>query len=627
MRVFSSYTGAAMEDSYSEKDIRTLDWREHMRLRPGMYIGKLGDGSMPDDGLYILLKEVIDNAVDEHIMGSGRRIIVEIREDGTAEVRDFGRGIPLGKLYDCVARINTGGKYEGDAFTKSVGLNGVGVKAVNALSSFFEIQSWRSGKTRRIQFSCGRQIDGSDLSEPSDEPDGTRVIFRVDTRIFDENARFRMEYVERMCRCYCCLNAGLQIVLNGRRLSSKNGLLDLLKEEMGGEPLYEPIHLRGEDLEIAFTHGTQYGEEYFSFVNGQHTTQGGTHQAAFREAVAKTIRDFFKKNYEAADIRASLAAAISIRVAEPVFESQTKTKLGSNTMAPGSETIRTFIGNFVARELDNYLHRNPDTAHAIEAKIKEAERARREIAGIQKNARERAKKAKVHTRKLRDCRVHYDSRHKRAADTMLFITEGDSASGSITTARDAETQAVFSLRGKPANSFGLSRSSLFEEKRNEELDFLHLALNIDKGLEDLRYNHVIIATDADVDGMHIRILLLTFFIQYFPELIREGHLSILQTPLFRVRNKRKTLYCYTEAERDKAVAELGQSPEITRFKGLGEISPQEFKNFIGPDIRLERVSLENAWNIREVLAFYMGENSEERRQYIIDNLKMELDPA
>lgn len=621
------YNARGMDGGYSEKDIQTLDWREHIRLRPGMYIGKLGDGSMPDDGLYVLLKEVVDNSIDEYIMGNGKRIVIDVREDGLCEVRDFGRGIPLGKLYECVAKINTGGKYEGEAFTKSVGLNGVGVKAVNALSSFFEIQAYRGGKTRSIQFNAGEQVPGSDREGPTSEPDGTRVAFRVDKTLFAEDAAFRMEYVERMCRYYCYLNTGLQIVLNGKKFVSKNGLLDLLKEEMGEEPLYEPIHLSADDIEVAVTHGSQYGEEYFSFVNGQHTTQGGTHQSAFREAIAKTLRDFYKKPYEAADIRASIEAAISIKVVDPIFESQTKTKLGSNTMAPGSETIRTYIGNFLARELDNYLHRNPEVAKIIEAKIKDAEKSRREIAGIQKNAKERAKKAKVHTKKLRDCRVHYDTKHKRAAETMLFITEGDSASGSITTARDAETQAVFSLRGKPANSFGVSRSALFEEKRNEELDFLHLALNIDKSLDDLRYNHIVIATDADVDGMHIRILLLTFFIQYFPELIREGHLSILQTPLFRVRNKQKTLYCYSEAERDKAVAELGKNPEITRFKGLGEISPKEFKNFIGPDIRLERVSLDNAHNIKEILSFYMGDNTEERKQYIIDHLRVELDPV
>lgn len=616
-----------MEVGYSEKDIQTLDWREHIRLRQGMYIGKLGDGSMPDDGMYVLLKEVIDNAIDEYVMGYGQRILITLQPDGHCEVRDFGRGIPIGSLYDCAAKINTGGKYEGEAFTKSVGLNGVGIKAVNALSSHFEIQAYRDGSTRRIQFSEGIEIPGSDLTEPTEEPNGTRVAFRIDTTIFPENATFRKDYIARMCRYYCYLNTGLAINFNGQRFISKNGLLDLLREEMGDEALYEPIHITGQDIEIAITHGTQYGEEYYSFVNGQHTTQGGTHQSAFREAIAKTLRDFYKKPYDASDIRSSIVAAISIKVVDPIFESQTKTKLGSHTIAPGSETIRTFIGNFLAKELDNYLHRHPDAAKAIEDKIKEAEKARKEIAGIQKNSRERAKKAKVHNKKLRDCRVHYDTKHKRAAETMIFITEGDSASGSITTARDAETQAVFSLKGKPANSFGVSRTALFEEKKNEELDLLHLALNIDKGLEDLRYNHIVIATDADVDGMHIRILLLTFFIQYFPELIREGHLYILQTPLFRVRNKQQTIYCYSDTEREKAIAKLGKNPEITRFKGLGEISPSEFKHFIGPDIRLERVTLENAHNLKEIIAFYMGDNTEIRKQYIIDNLRIELDPA
>ncbi len=616
-----------MEVGYSEKDIQTLDWREHIRLRQGMYIGKLGDGSMPDDGMYVLLKEVIDNAIDEYVMGYGQRILITLQPDGHCEVRDFGRGIPLGSLYDCAAKINTGGKYEGEAFTKSVGLNGVGIKAVNALSSHFEIQAYRDGSTRRIQFSEGIEIPGSDTTETTEEPNGTRVAFRIDTTIFPENATFRKDYIARMCRYYCYLNTGLTINFNGQRFVSKNGLLDLLREEMGDEALYEPIHITGQDIEIAITHGTQYGEEYYSFVNGQHTTQGGTHQSAFREAIAKTLRDFYKKPYDASDIRSSIVAAISVKVVDPIFESQTKTKLGSNTIAPGSETIRTFIGNFLAKELDNYLHRHPDTAKAIEDKIKEAEKARKEIAGIQKNSRERAKKAKVHNKKLRDCRVHYDTKHKRAAETMIFITEGDSASGSITTARDAETQAVFSLKGKPANSFGISRTALFEEKKNEELDLLHLALNIDKGLEDLRYNHIVIATDADVDGMHIRILLLTFFIQYFPELIREGHLYILQTPLFRVRNKQQTIYCYSDTEREKAIAKLGKNPEITRFKGLGEISPSEFKHFIGPAIRLERVTLENAHNLKDIIAFYMGDNTEIRKQYIIDNLRIELDPA
>lgn len=615
-----------MEAEYTEDAIQTLDWREHIRLRPGMYIGKLGDGSMPDDGLYVLLKEVIDNSIDEFVMGVGKKIIVQISEDGLCEVRDFGRGIPLGKLYDCAARINTGGKYDGEAFKKSVGLNGVGIKAVNALSSSFEIQAYRDGQTRRLLFREGVPVGGSDVTEATDEPNGTRVAFRPDRSIFAADAAFNPDFVQRMCRYYCYLNPGMTIRFNGKSVSSRNGLLDLLCEEMKQEPLYPPIHLVGDDIEVAITHGDQYGEQYYSFVNGQHTTMGGTHQSAFREAIVKTLQNFFKKAYDPSDIRAGIEAAISIKVIEPVFESQTKTKLGSNVMGPGQETIRTFVLNFLGRELDNYLHRQPETAAAIEEKIKESEKLRKEVSGVTgKLSRTRAKKAKVHTKKLRDCRVHYDSKHKRAAETMLFITEGDSASGSITTARDAETQAVFSLRGKPANSFGMNRAALFEEKRNEELDFLHLALNIDRSIDDLRYNKVIIATDADVDGMHIRLLLLTFFIQYFPDLIREGHLFILQTPLFRVRNKQKTLYCYSEAERDRAVRQLGKSPEITRFKGLGEISPDEFRGFIGEDIRLEEVTLENAHNMRDILSFYMGDNTDERRQYIIDNLRVEED--
>ncbi len=617
-----------MEGEYTEDAIKTLDWREHIRMRPGMYIGKLGDGSMSDDGLYVLLKEVIDNSIDEFVMGVGKKILVSIGEDGRCEVRDFGRGIPLGKLYECAAQINTGGKYDGEAFKKSVGLNGVGIKAVNALSAEFEIQAYREGQTRRILFREGEPVEGSDTTESTDEPDGTRVSFLVDRTVFAENAAYNLEYVGRMCRYYCYLNTGLTINLNGKNIISRHGLLDLLREEMTEEPLYEPIHLVGDDIEVAITHANQYGEEYYSFVNGQHTTMGGTHQAAFKEAIAKTLQNFYKKSYEASDIRASIEAAISIKVIDPVFESQTKTKLGSNTMGPGKETIRTFVLNFLGKELDNFLHRHPDIAEAIEEKIKESEKTRKEVAGITgKVAKERAKKAKIHTKKLRDCRVHYDTKHKRAKDTMLFITEGDSASGSITTARDAETQAVFSLRGKPANSFGMNRAALFEEKRNEELDFLHLALNIDRSIDDLRYNKVIIATDADVDGMHIRLLLLTFFIQYFPELIREGHLYILQTPLFRVRNKQKTIYCYSESERDKAVKQLGRSPEITRFKGLGEISPAEFKNFIGEDIRLQSVSLENTHNLKDILRFYMGDNTDARRQYIVDNLRIEEDPV
>ncbi len=615
-----------MAGEYTEENIKSLSWQEHIRARAGMYIGKLGDGSMADDGPYVLLKEVIDNAVDEFVMGAGKKVIIRISDDGLCEVRDFGRGIPLGKLFDCAAQINTGGKYDSEAFKKSVGLNGVGLKAVNALSSFFRIQAFRDGQTRSITFSAGDQVEGSDITEATDEADGTKVSFLIDRTVFAENAAYNLEYVTRMCRYYTYLNTGLTINLNSKNYTSRNGLLDLLKEEMSSEPLYTPIQLKGEDIEIVFTHSEQYGEEYYSFANGQHTTMGGTHQSAFREAIVKTIQNFYKKSYEAADIRSSIEAAISLRVIDPVFESQTKTKLGSNTMGPGKETIRTFVSNFVAKELDNYLHRNPEIAEALEDKIKESERTRKKVADVQgKVAKERAKKARVHNKKLRDCRVHYDTKNKRANETMLFITEGDSASGSITTARDAETQAVFSLRGKPANSFGMNRNAILE--CNEELDFLHLALNIDRSIEDLRYNKIVIATDADVDGMHIRLLLLTFFIQYFPELIQDGHLYILQTPLFRVRNKQKTIYCYSENERDKAVRSLGRNPEITRFKGLGEISPQEFKGFIGEDIRLEPVSLENAKRLRDLLRFYMGENTSDRRQYIMDNLRIEEDPA
>lgn len=615
-----------MAGEYTEDNIKSLTWQEHIRARAGMYIGKLGDGSMADDGPYVLLKEVIDNSVDEFVMGAGKKIIIRISEDGLCEVRDFGRGIPLGKLFDCAAQINTGGKYDNEAFQKSVGLNGVGIKAVNALSSYFRIQAFREGQTRSITFSAGEMIEGTDITEATDEADGTKVTWMIDRTVFAENAAYNLEYVTRMCRYYTYLNTGLTLNLNGKNHVSRNGLLDLLKEEMGAEPLYPPIQLKGEDIEVVFTHSDQYGEEYYSFANGQHTTMGGTHQSAFREAIVKTLQNFYKKSYEPADIRASIEAAISIKVIEPLFESQTKTKLGSNTMGPGKETIRTFVSNFMAKELDNYLHRNPDIADALEDKIKESERTRKKVADVQgKVAKERAKKARVHNKKLRDCRVHYDTKHKRAKETMLFITEGDSASGSITTARDAETQAVFSLRGKPANSFGMNKNAIMES--NEELDFLHLALNIDRSLDDLRYNKIVIATDADVDGMHIRLLLLTFFIQYFPELIQDGHLYILQTPLFRVRNKQKTIYCYSENERDKAVKALGRNPEITRFKGLGEISPQEFKGFIGEDIRLESVSLENAKRLRDLLRFYMGENTTDRRQYIMDNLRIEEDPA
>ncbi|MEG0024877.1 MAG: DNA topoisomerase IV subunit B [Akkermansia sp.] len=613
-----------MEPTYNEDSIRTLDWKEHIRLRPGMYIGKLGDGSSPDDGIYVLLKETLDNSVDEFVMGCGKKILINIAPDGLCEVRDFGRGIPLGKLFECASQINTGAKYDSEAFKKSVGLNGVGIKAVNALCSFFEIQAYRDGKTLAYEFSLGVEQSSKKKPVATTEPNGTRVAFRVDTTTFPVGTNFRNEFVEKMCRYYCYLNAGLTIIFNGQRITSKNGLLDLLEEAMSDSPLYPIIHLADTDIEVAFTHGGQYGEEYYSFVNGQHTTQGGTHQAAFREAIVKTMRDFYHKSYDASDIRSSLVAAISIKVTEPVFESQTKTKLGSNTISPEGETIRTFVSNFISHELDNYLHKNPEVAKIIENKIKDAERDRKELSGIQKLAKERAKKAKIHNKKLRDCRAHYDSKHKRAEETTLFITEGDSASGSITTARDVETQAVFSLRGKPLNSFGLTRKVVYE---NEEFNLLQHALNIENGIDDLRYNKIVVATDADVDGMHIRLLLLTFFIQFFPELLREGHLYILQTPLFRVRNKQKTFYCYSDAEREAAVAACGKNPEITRFKGLGEISPDEFHGFIGENIRLDKVRLEDNHKIKDMLTFYMGKNTPDRQEYIVSNLRVELDPV
>lgn len=620
-----------MEPIYDENSIRTLDWREHIRQRPGMYIGKLGDGSSPDDGIYILIKEVIDNGIDEFIMGHGKRITITIdNKSHKVEIIDQGRGIPLGKLIDCAAKINTGAKYDSEAFKKSVGLNGVGIKAVNALSSFFEIQSTREGKSKIIRFSQGLVTEEIDLDVPIDSPSGTRVAFIIDTEstapglpaIFPQGTSYQLDYVEKMCRYYTYLNTQLTLVLNGKRFTSKRGLFDLLNDAMSDDPLYPIIHITGNDIEVAFTHGEQYGEEYYSFVNGQHTTQGGTHQAAFREAIVKTIRDFYKKSYEASDIRSSIVATIAIKVTEPVFESQTKTKLGSNTISPEGETVRTFVSNFIAKELDNYLHKNPETAKALEDKIKSAERERKDLSGIQKLAKESAKKAKIHNKKLRDCRAHYDSKHKRAEETMIFITEGNSASGSITTARDAETQAVFSLKGKPKNTFGLSRKIVYE---NEEFNLLQHALNIEAGLEGLRYNKVIIATDADVDGMHIRILLLTFFIQFFPEIIREGHLYILQTPLFRVRNKQKTFYCYTDKEREIAMNACGKNPEITRFKGLGEITPKEFKDFIGDTIRLDKVRLEDTHKIKDMLSFYMGKNTPERQDFIIANLRVESD--
>lgn len=592
-------------------------------MRPGMYIGKLGDGSSTDDGIYILLKEAIDNSIDEFVMGHGKEIHVNIDDEGRCEVRDFGRGIPLGKLMDCAAKINTGAKYDSEAFKKSVGLNGVGIKAVNALSSFFEIQAFREGKTKAIEFSRGEVVEEMKRPRASSDESGTRLAFEMDTEVFPKKTAWRPEIVERMCRYYSYLNTGLTLVFNGKRFKSKNGLKDLLEEAMSEPPLYPIIHLQGEDIEIAMTHGGSYGEEYYSFVNGQHTTQGGTHQAAFREAVVKTLRDFYKKSYDAADIRSSIVAAISIKVIEPVFESQTKTKLGSATISPDGETIRTFIGNFVKEKLDNYLHKFPEVAEAIQKKIIAAERERTDLKGIRKLARERARKAKVHNKKLRDCRAHYcTARDKRKDETMIFITEGDSASGSITTARDVETQAVFSLKGKPLNSYSLKRKIVYE---NEEFNLLQHALDIEEGLESLRYAKVVIATDADVDGMHIRLLLLTFFIQFFPELIREGHLYILQTPLFRVRNKKKTIYCYSDQERQDALKELGKTAEITRFKGLGEISPHEFQHFIGDDIRLDPVRFEDSPKIKEMLAFYMGKNTPERQQFIINNLRYESD--
>jgi topoisomerase-4 subunit B len=611
-----------MSAQYTEADIKSLDWREHIRLRPGMYVGKLGDGTAPEDGLYMLLKEVIDNAVDEHIMGHGREVRIDLDDQGRVEVRDFGRGIPLGKLFECAAQINTGAKYDSEAFKKSVGLNGVGIKAVNALSEFFEIQAWRDGRTKAIEFSRGLVVEEMKQPRPDSEPNGTRLAFDLDRTIFPARTMFRLPIVEKMCRYYAYLNPGLTLLLNGRRFRSKEGLLDLLREEMESEPLYEPIHLVGKDIEVAFTHTEESGEEYYSFVNGQHTTQGGTHLAAFREAVAQVLRGFFKKNWDPADVRAGIEAAILVRIEEPVFESQTKTKLGSTVVAPDGESLRSFIGNFLKQHLDNFLHKNPPIAEAVQKRILAAERERKELKGIRKIAKERARQTKLHNKKLRDCRIHFDTRHKRRDESTLFITEGDSASGSITKSRDVETQAVFSLRGKPLNSFGLARKVVYE---NEEFALLQAALGIEEGIEGLRYAKIVIATDADVDGMHIRLLLLTFFLQFFPELTREGHLFILQTPLFRVRNKQKTIYCYDEVEKERALQQLGKNPEITRFKGLGEISPDEFKFMIGPDMRLDPVEFEEGKGVRDLLAFYMGKNTPERQDYIIGNLRADVD--
>lgn len=605
--------------NYSEDNIRTLDWQEHIRLRPGMYIGKLGDGSSADDGIYILLKEIIDNSVDEFVMKAGKRIEIKM-DDGKVSIRDFGRGIPLGKVIDAVSKMNTGGKYDSKAFKKSVGLNGVGTKAVNALSDFFRVKSVRDGRMKMAEFSRGVIKENFPETDSSDR-NGTEITFIPDSEIF-LNFKFRKEYVERMLRNYAYLNPGLTIVFNGEKFFSENGLKDLLEEELESDILYPIIHLKEEDIEVAITHSDKsQTETYFSFVNGQNTTQGGTHLNAFREAFVKTIREFYNKNFEAADIRKSIIAAVSIKVIEPVFESQTKTKLGSNEIEPGGITVRTFIIDFLKNKLDNFLHKNPETAEAILKKIIISERERKELSGIQKLARERAKKVSLHNKKLRDCRQHYnDQKAARKSETMIFITEGDSASGSITKSRDVETQAVFSLKGKPLNCYGLTKKVVYE---NEEFNLLQAALNIEESLEDLRYNHVIIATDADVDGMHIRLLMITFFLQFFPDLIKNGHLYILQTPLFRVRNKKETRYCYSDQERLKALNELGKNPEITRFKGLGEISPDEFKNFIGKDIRLEPVVVGKDLTIDQILEFYMGKNTPDRQLFILDNLVVE----
>jgi topoisomerase-4 subunit B len=618
---FYSYGEVMAQNMYTEDSIRSLDWREHIRLRPGMYIGKLGDGSSPDDGIYILVKEVVDNSIDEFYMGNGRNIEILVT-DHKVQVRDYGRGIPLGKVIDCVAKINTGGKYDSKVFQKSVGLNGVGTKAVNALSSAFRVESYREGKCKAADFEKGELIKDYRIAS-TEEPDGTKVVFVPDNGVF-KNFHFRPEFLENQIWNYVYLNAGLTIHFNGQRYYSKNGLLDLLARKTDEENLRYPIiHMRGDDIEIALTHGNQYGEEYYSFVNGQYTTQGGTHLAAFREAVVKTLREFYKKEFDASDIRSSIIGAISVRVQEPVFESQTKTKLGSINMAPDGPAVRTFINDFVRKALDDYLHKNPATAEALLKRILQSERERKEIAGIKKLANQRAKKASVHNKKLRDCRVHYDDeKNERRYDSMLFITEGDSASGSITKARDVESQAVFSLRGKPLNVYSLTKKIVYE---NEEFNLLQHALNIEDGMEGLRYNKVVVATDADVDGMHIRLLLLTFFLQFFPDLVKNNHLYILETPLFRVRNKKETIYCYSEAEKQAAMKRLGRNPEITRFKGLGEISPEEFEMFIGENIRLEPVILQTESSVQKVLEYYMGKNTPDRQKFIIDNLRVEKD--
>ena len=610
------------DTKYTEDNIRSLDWKEHIRMRPGMYIGKLGDGSSPDDGIYILLKEVLDNSIDEFVMGAGKTIEIRIK-DKEVRVRDFGRGVPLGKVVDVVSKMNTGGKYDSRAFKKSVGLNGVGTKAVNALSSYFKIESIRDNKVKYAEFSQG-ELKQDSAVEDSSKRKGTKVAFIPDEVIF-KNFKYRNEYVEKMLRNYVYLNPGLTIDFNGEKFFSENGLKDLLADNMSKEDmLYPIIHLRGNDIEVAITHSkTQYSEEYHSFVNGQNTTQGGTHQAAFRESLVKTIREFYGKNYEASDIRKSIVSAISVKVMEPVFESQTKTKLGSTDMGGDLPTVRSYINDFLKTQLDNFLHKNPPVSEALQRKIMQAERERKELSGIRKLAKDRAKKSNLHNKKLRDCRIHLgDTKKERNLESTLFITEGDSASGSITKSRDVNTQAVFSLKGKPLNSYGLSKKIVYE---NEEFNLLQAALNIEESLADLRYNNIVIATDADVDGMHIRLLLITFFLQFFPEVIKEGHLYILQTPLFRVRNKKKTIYCYSEEERKSALEELKPKPEITRFKGLGEISPNEFVHFIGDNIRLDPVMLDKQMSIEEMLSFYMGKNTPDRQEFIINNLKVELD--
>lgn len=612
-----------MSVKYDESSIKSLDWREHIRLRPGMYIGKLGNGISPDDGIYILFKEVADNSIDEHTMGHGKKLEIKLNEDnGVLTIRDYGRGIPLGKLVDCVSKINTGGKYDSEAFQKSVGLNGVGTKAVNALSSYFKVQAFREGLTRVAEFETGI-LKTETKDTKTDEPNGTFVQFIPDESIF-KGFKFNKEFLEEQIKNYSYLNTGLKIIFNGKEFQSKNGLKDLLEVKADMDHIRYPIiHLKGDDIELAMTHGNHYGEEYYTFVNGQHTTQGGTHLQAFRAAIVKTIRGFFGKEYDASDIRSALVAALAVRVQEPVFESQTKTKLGSLNVAHEGPTMNTFVGNFIEKELDNYLHKNPEAAKAIQNRILQSERERKDIAGIKKLANERAKKANLHNKKLRDCLVHFKDKGKKDFDeTMVFITEGDSASGSITKARNVNLQAVFSLRGKPLNCYNLSKKVVYE---NEEFNLLQHALDIENSIDDLRYNKIVIATDADVDGMHIRLLLLTFFLQFFPEVVRNGHLFILITPLFRVRNKRETIYCYSEQEKQDAMKKLGASCEVTRFKGLGEISPDEFKDFIGEEIKLEPVKISDKTKVDQLLEYYMGKNTMERQNFIIDNLRVEMD--